>query len=143
MNNLGQREIKSTIMGRGDSFTPLNPLPYEFFGKTSPSLFFNKEETMREKSEIQEGIRELLELRDSVVEKLYDMRSIIRQLDGHDGMIIQRATSYWIPNTITNLTDDHEWLSRGSMINFKDTISDLRELIGEEETEEEEAGERR
>ncbi len=95
---------------------------------------------MREKSEIQEGIRELLELRDSVVEKLYEMRTIIRQLDP-SGMITSRATSYWIPNTITNLTDDHEWLSRGSMINFKDTISDLRELIGEEETEEEEAGE--
>ena len=91
---------------------------------------------MREKSEIQEGIRELLELRDQVVEKLYDMRSIIRQLDDH-GMITERATSYWIPNTITNLTNDHEWLSRGSMINFGDTIKELRELIGEEETEEE------
>ncbi len=95
---------------------------------------------MREKSEIQEGIRELLELRDSVVEKLYDMRSIIRQLYDH-GMITQRATSYWLPNTITNLTNDHEWLSRGSMINFDDTIKELRELIGEET--EEEAGERR
>jgi hypothetical protein len=122
-------------MGRGDSFTPLNPLPYEFFGKTSPSLFY-KEETMREKSEIQEGIRELLELRDQVVEKLYDMRSIIRQLDPGD-LILQRATSYWIPNTITNLTNDHEWIGGGSMIVFDDTIKELRELIGEEETEEE------
>ena len=96
---------------------------------------------MREKSEIQGGIRELLELRDSVVEKLYDMRSKIRQIDPH-GMIAERATSYWIPNTITNLTKDHECLSGGSMINFDDTIRDLKELIGEEH-DEEEAGERR
>jgi hypothetical protein len=91
-----------------------------------------------DKERIKEGINELLELRDSEVEKLYEMRTIIRQLDPHD-MITERATSYWLPNTIMNLTEDHEWMGRGSMVNFDDTIRELKELIGEEHDENEEA----
>lgn len=89
----------------------------------------------KEREQIQLAIDELVELRNSVVEKLYEMRTIIRQLDPH-GSITERATSYWLPNTITNLTDDHEWMSKGSMVNFNETISELEDIIANSEDDE-------
>lgn len=73
-------------------------------------------------------VRELIEMRDEVVDRLYQMRELIRSIDD-TGMIFERANSYWIPNTITNLISGHEWLSRGSMINFEDTIRELEDLM--------------
>ena len=74
------------------------------------------------------SVKELIELRDEVVDRLYQMRELIRSIDS-TRMIFERANSYWIPNTITNLTQGHEWLSRGSMVNFDDTICELEDLM--------------
>jgi len=80
------------------------------------------------REDIVDSIRELVQLRDEVVDRLYQMRELIRSIDS-TRMIFERANSYWIPNTITNLITGHEWLSRGSMINFDDTISELEDLM--------------
>ena len=80
------------------------------------------------KEDIVETVKELIELRDEVVDRLYQMREHIRSIDS-TRMIFERANSYWIPNTITNLIQGHEWLSRGSMVNFDDTISELEDLM--------------
>lgn len=90
------------------------------------------------KSEIEVSIRELVQLRDEVIDRLYQMRELIRSID-NTRMIFERANSYWIPNTITNLIQGHEWLSRGSIINFDDTIGELEDLmesVGDNDAEE-------
>ena len=80
------------------------------------------------REDILASVKELIELRDEVVDRLYQMRELIRSIDS-TRMIFERANSYWIPNSITNLTEGHEWLSRGSMVNFDDTIRELEDLM--------------
>jgi len=90
------------------------------------------------REDILDSIRELVQLRDEVVDRLYQMRELIRSID-NTRMIFERANSYWIPNTITNLISGHEWLSRGSMINFEDTVHELEDLMdnmGDQDAEE-------
>ena len=111
MSNLRPREESKTT-NMGSLLLHQKTLLAENFWGDLPSL--KKEEEMKTKMEIEEGIQELIQLRDEVVDKLYEMRSIIHHLDEH-GMIAERANSYWLPNTIVNLTQDHEWMSRGSM----------------------------
>lgn len=84
------------------------------------------------------SVKELIQLRDEVVDRLYQMRELIRSIDS-TRMIFERANSYWIPNTITNLIQGHEWLTRGSMVNFDDTIGELEDLmesVGDNDAEE-------
>ncbi len=80
-------------------------------------------------------------LRDEILSKLGEMEQIIREVAGENYLIWERARSYWYTSIENNLSADAgDFL--GSMVNFSDTLSELREQIIDEESQDQSDEER-
>ena len=74
------------------------------------------------------AIENLVQLRDEMLDKLYEMKNIIEQIAGNEGrMIVERMNAYWWTSIDNNLQG-----GMFSMCDFESTLDELRELISNE-----------
>ena len=88
------------------------------------------------------AVERLEALRTEMLDRLAEMGDIIRSLSSDNRLIWERAKSYWYTSIENNLYEDSGSFL-GSVVNFSDTIKELKEIIEEEETpnlEEEDPG---
>jgi len=77
-------------------------------------------------------------LRNEMLERLGEMENLIKDLAGEDRLIWDRAKSYWYTSVENNLYEDSgSFLC--SMVNFQDTLNELKEHVETEDQKEEEA----
>ena len=77
-------------------------------------------------------------LRNEMLERLGEMENLIKDLAGEDRLIWDRAKSYWYTSVENNLYEDSGSFL-GSMVNFQDTLNELKEHVETEDQKEEEA----
>ncbi len=90
-----------------------------------------------EKEDKELALRNLEELRQEILCKLGEMEQIIRELAGENYLIWERARSYWHTSVWNNL-DSESGSFLGSMVNFEDTLRELKEHVEIDEGEGEE-----
>ena len=79
------------------------------------------------------AIQELEDLRNSVLGDLARISELINELTrGEYSLIMERAKSYWLTSIENNLAADSGSFL-GSMVNFQDTLNELKEMIESEE----------
>ena len=84
------------------------------------------------RDEIREDIERLKEIKEEILELIREAEQIIR-----DYPESRAAENYWIPNVVTALTRQHDYLG-GAMITMEESIEELEELLtAEEEVENE------
>ena len=84
------------------------------------------------------ALQNLDELRNDMLNKLGEMGDIIKDLAGENRLIWERAKSYWYTSIENNLYEDSGSFL-GSMVNFQDTLKELKEHVETEDQKEEEA----
>ncbi len=82
------------------------------------------------------AVNRLEELRDNILGQLEEMKDLITELSRENHLIWERARSYW-HTSITNNLAEESGSFLGCMVNFSDTVKELREHIACEEGEEE------
>lgn len=89
-------------------------------------IIFDKEDKLL-------ALQNMEELRDEILAKLGEIEMIIDQVQGENRMILTRAKSYWLTSVENNLHEDSGSFL-GSMVNFSDTMKELREMVDQEES---------
>ena len=86
-----------------------------------------------DKYKLEGMIRQMFCLRDEALEKLAEIEFLIKEIAGPEdrGMAHERARAYWLSHVEANLSSEPGSF-QGSMVNFEDTINDLREIIDSE-----------
>lgn len=92
---------------------------------------------MPRKDYLDEGLLQIYDLRETILEKLSEMEFIVKDIARESGneMILTRARAYWIP-TVRGCLEDG---GTATMIPLDDTIKEIIELFAEEDTVEEPA----
>ena len=72
------------------------------------------------------AVLKLEELRNNMLGNLGEMEEIIRELSRDNRLIWERARSYWHTSISNNLAEDSGSFL-GSMVNFQDTVKELKE----------------
>ena len=86
---------------------------------------------MREVS-YEEAATKLEQIREEILDKLYDCENLLRKLGNEEGRAIrERAKSYWFAHITIELGGEHDYLA-GSMCSMQDTVNEIRELVQEE-----------
>ena len=79
------------------------------------------------------AIQEMENLRNSMLGDLEQIKQLIDELTRGNGELIkERAKSYWLTSIENNLSADSGSFL-GSMVNFQDTINELKEMVESEE----------
>lgn len=78
------------------------------------------------------AIQEMENLRNSMLGDLEQIKNLISELTRDRGLIMERAKSYWLTSIENNLAADSGSFL-GSMVNFQDTINELKEMVESEE----------
>ena len=79
------------------------------------------------------AIQEMENLRNSMLGDLEQIKQLLSELTReNNSMIYERAKSYWLPSIENNLAEDSGSFL-GSMVNFQDTIKELKEMVESEE----------
>jgi hypothetical protein len=84
---------------------------------------------------LNEGLEQIYELRETIMEKLSEMEFIIKDIareSGHE-MILTRARAYWLP-TVRGCLEEG---GTATMIPLDDTVKEIIELFAEEDIVEE------
>jgi len=76
------------------------------------------------------ALQELDEARNEMLEKLSEIKELIRNLCEKDRMILKRAESYWLTSIENNLSADSRDFV-GSMVNFQNTFDELKSHVEE------------
>jgi len=76
------------------------------------------------------ALEELEECRNEALEKLHQMKDLIRNLCEKDCMIWDRAKAYWFTSVEQNLSAESGSFL-GSMTNFEETLKELKEHVKE------------
>ena len=83
-------------------------------------------------TEAEEITGRLVELKQEMKELMGEAQDLIRGT----GMVYERARSYWLAHILTNLDDEHEWMSRETYT-MQSAIDEL-EAIAEHADDEDE-----
>lgn len=79
------------------------------------------------------AIEEMENLRNSMLGDLEQIKNLIDELTrGENELIKERAKSYWLTSIENNLAEDSGSFL-GAMVNFQDTINELKEMVESEE----------
>ena len=78
------------------------------------------------------AIEEMENLRNSMLGDLEQIKQLLSELTRDRELIMERAKSYWLTSIENNLAEDSGSFL-GSMVNFQDTIAELKEMVEEED----------
>lgn len=78
------------------------------------------------------AIQEIENLRNSMLGDLEQIKQLIDELTRENELIKERAKSYWLTSIENNLAEDSDSFL-GSMVNFQDTVNELKEMVESEE----------
>ena len=78
------------------------------------------------------AIQEIENLRNSMLGDLEQIKQLIDELTRENELIKERAKAYWLTSIENNLAEDSGSFL-GSMVNFQDTLNELKEMVESEE----------
>lgn len=78
------------------------------------------------------AIEEMENLRNSMLGDLEQIKQLLDELTREQTLIKERAKSYWLTSIENNLVEDSGSFL-GSMVNFQDTIKELKEMVESED----------